>query len=695
MKKTILKLISLFLALVISCSLVLTSCKNADTPSNGEQGSVNTSGEESGTSPEKEPPKPPVIPEGMDEDIVSYVYASVAVDLMSYGYDVFNAVADTDEGKELGLAYCDYEEAYQFDYDEKTYISTGFLGFSPNNTINLSEKMVYITPIDDSAKEIEDENYGYIASFAEEGLPDGHFIANGEYVIYSVDDGTVNIQTFPNLSVNYDLSLGTLYDYDRSEIVFIPYDDISSNPIEYVPLTQSIDAQAIKDNLYSIIEEQEKNGYQVESITIAYISIDALNALKGMLSQNNSLNGYSFDELNNIDFDNATEYLHFNQDGSITIKDLPPLPSMEVKSLLDWLVDGLVLVGAGALAIVSITFLGPAGGVIAAGIIGAGIEYFNQTVIQGKSFSEVSWAKVGIMAVSGALGTVVPCAGTLGFLAAGAVGGLTSAALTAVDGGSWEDILLSAAQGALTSMVMHGLFASCFPAGTTVLTKDGLIPIELITVGTLVASYNIYTRQIEWKPVLETYINQSDEFTKIYLSDGSELVSTSNHPYYEANTKTYISADNLVVGNMLFNAQGKQVSIISIDNYISNEPIAVYNINVDENHNYFVDEGFLVHNSCAHKSNEWVKTRKDYWKSTANNPQSTPYYKITKQNLELMRRGKAPIGVDGYKVELHHILGINNSMDDLIPLSKTAHTAFHVKYGYKNFIDIKLTEFFK
>ncbi len=34
---------------------------------------------------------PPVLPEGVDEDAASYVYATVALDLVGYGYDVFNA----------------------------------------------------------------------------------------------------------------------------------------------------------------------------------------------------------------------------------------------------------------------------------------------------------------------------------------------------------------------------------------------------------------------------------------------------------------------------------------------------------------------------------------------------------------------------------------------------------------------------
>ncbi len=81
---------------------------------------------------------------------------------------------------------------------------------------------------------------------------------------------------------------------------------------------------------------------------------------------------------------------------------------------------------------------------------------------KGKSLLMLIGQKVGIMGISGALGAIVPCSGWLGYVAAGAVGGLTSAAMTAVDGGSWEEILISGAEGALMSVVMHGLFKSCF-----------------------------------------------------------------------------------------------------------------------------------------------------------------------------------------------------------------------------------------
>lgn len=696
MNKSVFKKTLITLAIIMSCFLI-SSCSKDNNSSNKNENNNQSSVDDSSSNIQDDIVDqivPLQLPNGMDVDTLSYVYSSIVVDLLSLGYDVFDAIATTEKGNEAGLAYCDFEEVYEFAGNNKKFIPTGFLSFSPNYSINSHKEMVYITPIDENATKINDDYYGYFASITEDGLPDGHLIANNKYVKYSVDDSTVNIQTFSNSSENYDLSRGKLFNYDNNELVFIPYDEISSDPIEYVPLTEKIDGEKIKSNLYSIIEEQEKNGYNIESVTISHISLDALNSLKGILSQGNLLNGYSFEELNNIDIDNSTEYIHFNEDGSITIKDLPPMPA-DSKMLFDWIVDGLVLTGAASLCILSTVFLGPAGTVISAGILGAGIEYFDQTIIQGNKISNVNWGKVGILALSGVLSSVAPCAGTLGYLAAGTIGGLTSAALTAIDGGSTKEILESAAKGAFTGLLTHGLFSSCFPAGTPVLTKDGLIPIESIEVGTLVASYNIYSNKIEWNPVLDTYCNQSCNFTEIKLSDGSKITSTANHPYFQANKNTYTAANHLNVGDMLLNSYGLKSFITSIQNYTLTESINVYNLNVDNNHNYFVGEGYLVHNSCAHSSNEWKKIKKNYWESVADKPSNSTYYSLTKQNAELMKRGRAPIGTDGYKVELHHITGISDDITNFIPMSKTAHTNFHVKYGYKNFIDIRLTEFFK
>jgi len=52
-------------------------------------------------------------------------------------------------------------------------------------------------------------------------------------------------------------------------------------------------------------------------------------------------------------------------------------------------------------------------------------------------------------------------------------------------------------------------------------------------------------------------------------------------------------------------------------------------------------------------------------------------YQATAENIKRMRRGSAPIGWDGYSIELHHIDGIQNSFKDYIPVSRTLHMAIH------------------
>lgn len=547
-------------------------------------------------------PTPPKIPEGIDPEEISLTYAAISLDLMSYGYNVFNAKAQNSIGSEYGLGYCDYQEGYEFDNEDKTYLLSGFISFSPNGgTIfdddNLLD-LTYLVPIDEQANEIENEEYCYIVDYAEKGLPSGHFIINDRYVKYEVVDGNVEIESFENVKSNYDLTLGSIYNYDIEDYIFIPYDEISSDPIEYVPLVSEINKEELKTELENVLDKQESDGYFLEDVTIGYISLDALNSLRGILTQEDRINGYSYEELNSVEYDSSKQYMCFEEDGSIEFKDLPPFPKTERKNLIDWIVDGLILAGTAAVAVVCAVYMGPAGGVIAAGLIGAGIQYFQETVIGQKKFSEVNWAKVGIMGVSGAISAVIPCSGVLGYVAAGIVGGATSAAIAAVDGAPLEDILLEGAKGALTSVILHGLFASCFPRNTKILTDKGLLPIELITVGTLVASYNIYTKEIEYKPVKDVYKNYATCFTNVLLSDGETITSTSNHPYYIPELNTYISANELEKGMKVLNNEGKLLEIIDINSFYQEQE--VYNLNVEDNHNYFVGEDeILVHNKCS------------------------------------------------------------------------------------------------
>lgn len=117
-------------------------------------------------------------------------------------------------------------------------------------------------------------------------------------------------------------------------------------------------------------------------------------------------------------------------------------------------------------------------------------------------------------------------------------------------------------------------------------------------------------------------------------------------------------------------------------------PETTYNFEVEDFHTYHVGEDcVLVHNSCAHKSSSWKKQKYDYRKSHQNDV--SDLYELSPSNQSLMAKGKAPIGYDGYRIELHHVSGINNS-SVITPMTKASHTILHKFVGYKNMIDYVL-----
>jgi hypothetical protein len=239
--------------------------------------------------------------------------------------------------------------------------------------------------------------------------------------------------------------------------------------------------------------------------------------------------------------------------------------------------------------------------------IGAGMEIFMQTVVQGKKIEDINWLRVGIAAVSGALAAIPG----IGWLGAGLLQGVTEAALTAVDGGSLEDVLKAFTIGFITGVVIHGVGKAlskvkfCFVAGTAVLLADGTSKaIERIQVGDVVRSYNQQIGKFENKRVTQTFVNETDEICRISLSNGEIISATPEHPFYV--NKQWIEAQDLRAGDIFLTVNGEKVVVEKIQHEILETPIAVYNFEVDGNHNYFVAENIsagsgefvLVHNAC-------------------------------------------------------------------------------------------------
>ena len=79
------------------------------------------------------------------------------------------------------------------------------------------------------------------------------------------------------------------------------------------------------------------------------------------------------------------------------------------------------------------------------------------------------------------------------------------------------------------------------------------------------------------------------------------------HPFYVKNedgTGQWKAASNLEAGDELLTEDGKKVFVSEVRVEKLEEEIRVYNLEIDEVHTYYVDDGVLVHNMCATNKNK-------------------------------------------------------------------------------------------
>ena len=223
----------------------------------------------------------------------------------------------------------------------------------------------------------------------------------------------------------------------------------------------------------------------------------------------------------------------------------------------------------------------------------------------------------------------------------------------------------------------------CFIAGTLVATQNGSIPIENIKKGMLVYATDPLTSETALKRVVNLFVNEAS--TIVHIKINGEIVSTTpSHPFWIPQ-KGWTNAVLLRAGDRLQMLNGEYVIIEQIEHEILEEPIIVYNFEVEGFHTYHVSKlKVLVHNSCSHNK-VWGKERRTYWRSRADEIVANDQFGVrfdsylaTDDNIARMVKGKAPIGWDGKSVELHHINGIKNDFYNYQGVSRTLHQAIHV-----------------
>ena len=137
----------------------------------------------------------------------------------------------------------------------------------------------------------------------------------------------------------------------------------------------------------------------------------------------------------------------------------------------------------------------------------------------------------------------------------------------------------------------------CFVAGTKVKTPDGDRNIEDIAVGDEVYSCDVETGETGSKHVLGIKVSEATDLTHVTI-DGETIDATPIHPFYVIGSG-FKPAEKLLVGDkvLLLNGETREVENVTTEHL--DEPVKVYNFEVEDWHTYYVTEqGVLVHNMC-------------------------------------------------------------------------------------------------
>ena len=127
---------------------------------------------------------------------------------------------------------------------------------------------------------------------------------------------------------------------------------------------------------------------------------------------------------------------------------------------------------------------------------------------------------------------------------------------------------------------------TCFTGDTLVAAENGQKRIDEIEVGDKVWAFNVETRESELKTVTKVYVHSVDEILRLYTDEG-DIDTTANHPFYVIG-KGWVAAGDLVVGDEVYNLDETASAILGLEIEILDEPVLVYNLEVEDFHSYFV-----------------------------------------------------------------------------------------------------------
>ena len=158
-------------------------------------------------------------------------------------------------------------------------------------------------------------------------------------------------------------------------------------------------------------------------------------------------------------------------------------------------------------------------------------------------------------------------------------------------------------------MSMSGNPMFCFVAGTTVLTTLGKKAIETIQVGDTVPCVDHITGETSEKKVVTTTVNKVNRLIELDI-DGEIIQCTETHPF-QIRGKGWVNAADLAPNDVVYTKDWNTAIVKSVNLLELDEPVEVFNFEVEDCHTYFVGNNFvLVHNSCP--KNDYYRGGNDF-----------------------------------------------------------------------------------
>ena len=108
---------------------------------------------------------------------------------------------------------------------------------------------------------------------------------------------------------------------------------------------------------------------------------------------------------------------------------------------------------------------------------------------------------------------------------------------------------------------------------------------------------NQHGEEQDYKKVTRVFVREKSILIHVVI-DGETIITTEEHLFY-IEGDGFVEASELEVGDLAETADGDTIAIDAVEVEYLEEPVTVYNFEVEDYHTYYVgDAEVLVHNTC-------------------------------------------------------------------------------------------------